>query len=1652
MGIVLSVYTKNAFCDFLLPAANNEEVFITLKKDIFSLKRDINLRFENVDNVWRMYETEEYAFQDKADCGYLILCNSVIYLEDENGNEISCIVSETENLFSVFKKYDVSKETEITIGSDKDNTICYQYLSVVSRQHAVLKRAERGLAIQDTSSNGTFVNTRRINGNKALRYGDCINIFGLKIVYLGDFIAISAVEEAEFFVSGRLENLTSSAEKIRNEKVIKKSAKKLFHRSPRNYVQTKDEPIEIESAPTKKQVSKRPLWMVIGPSFTMMIPMLMGSILAIISAKSSGGNASVFMYTGIITAGSSALIGAYWALSNIRYNKKESLKEEQLRIASYSEYLSERESLIKSKYEKYISNLNSIYPEAKIVAEYGSENAELWNRNRKHSDFLSPRLGLGELDFPVQINVPKERFSMVVDELAESAKEIKEKYKVMKSVPITIDLLKHRFLGVVGGEEKKGAFEVIRNISAQVATANCYTDVKIIYVYDGKTESDEWKYARWLPHVWSEDKKTRFVAENKSEASDVFFEVLQTLRMRAEANEEKRKEIPKPYYILVISNIEFLEGELITKYIYDCSEEYGLTTLILVENEDDLPNECESVLVNNGEFSGFYNLNKEEMQVISFDNISCEEMERLSRRILSIQVKEAEAGRDIPNSLTFFEMYGINSINELTVEENWRRNRTYENMKALVGAKAGGLPCYLDAHEKYHGPHGLVAGTTGSGKSETLQTYILSLAINFSPDDIGYFIIDYKGGGMAGLFEGLPHLIGAISNLSGNQVRRAMVSIKSENRRRQRIFSENNVNSINQYTKLYKSGEAKIPIPHMFIIVDEFAELKREEPEFMKELISVAQVGRSLGVHLILATQKPSGTVDDNIWSNSKFRLCLRVQDRQDSNDMLHKPDAAYITQAGRSYLQVGNDEIYELFQSGYSGAVYDESEDGLKTEVARMISVNGKASLIGNSLKRKQQERIKINWVMQLLKIIKESIDEMKKSGNTFSMDDNLIALFYANIKKSKIEYEYSENNIRKVKNIIRIINQLSNIEEIEVNDEFARKLLIFAERNSIKLPETKGKTQLNAVIEYLAKVAKKEGYGEQMKLWLPPLAGEIYLDDLFEKRSDDGFWKQHSGKWNLSVPVGMCDDPENQAQFPLVINFTDGGHLAICGTIASGKSTFIQTLLFGLIKLYSPDWVNLYIIDFSSNMLNAFSAAPHVGGIMTENDIANIDKFFFMMESIIEHRKKLFLGGNYANYVQANGVVIPAIIIALDGIGAFKEKTEGKYDDKLLRLLKEGISFGIYFVISAAGFSSAEISMKMSDNIKTAICLQMNDKFAYSDVLRKSRVDVMPESNVRGRGLALVGEKVLEYQTALALPAEDDFQRMSGIEAAMKKMSEISGVTKAKQIPTIPELPVWSEFEQLSEVIEMSAGKTQLPIGYCMRSAEIYGIDLRKNFIYLISGKNGSGKTNLQKAIIREAAKKNGRITVIEHMSTELKLSAKNAGAGYISNIAEQAEFFESLIEPFKQRNMKKRSLLEEGKDGNEIFREMQKEEPYFIFIDDIVSFIQSMENHENGIKDIRPFVENIAKKGKLHNVYFFIGINPGTIGKVSGTRMLEAFLESRKGIHLGGSAEGVSYFDFNHLSFSERGKAQKTGIAILPGASYEKTSHVVIPLVRG
>lgn len=1662
MSYKLTVYSSRAFRQYSLPAITDADYAIYLDHEIFPYAEEAVLKLENVNDKWRILVSENYTVINaitKEDYVRKNLENQDQVIVTFQGlGAVTIQVTETEQSFAAYSKYDLKQVTGITIGRSEENDISFSGSNFVERKtHAVLRKDDSYWFIENHGKNGIFVNGLGTKGTRQLEYGDNINVFGLNIVFLKDCIAVNDFLDTVNVGCPGLIKLTNFMTDQEPEAQNFVGGKTKFHRAPRQIYKIENDTIDIEAPPQPKQENKRPLAMTIGPSLTMAIPMLLGSGMAIVSSRISGNTGSAFMFTGIITAASSAILGTVWAITNLRFEKKRNKEEELHRFEAYGEYLIKCSNEIKEKYERNTENLKKMYPDAAMCCRYNADTTELWNRNTNHFDYLTYRLGIGDIPFQVKINIPKDRFTMVNDALSEKPQMIKDSFAILTDVPVCVDLMEHHLVGVVGGKEKQGSLEVLYNLVCQMAVSNSYTDVKFVFLYDEQdNENGAYDFAKWLPHVWSEDKKTRFVAGNKSEAGDVLYEVTKALRIRMEnAGSSYEKVIPRPYYILFASSPEMLEGELINSYIYGDAEACGLSTVMLVENYEELPNACDYIIENDAHYRGMYSVadSMEERTAIRFDHITARQLEWLARTLANIEVNEGEKSGDMPNSLTFFEMYGINRLEELQVADRWRKNRTYESMKALIGQKTGGADCYLDIHEKYHGPHGLVAGTTGSGKSETLQTYLLSLALNFSPDDVGFFLIDYKGGGMANLFDGLPHVIGQISNLSGNQVRRAMVSIKSENKRRQRIFNEHDVNNINLYTRLYKNKEASIPIPHMFIVIDEFAELKREEPEFMKELISVAQVGRSLGVHLILATQKPSGTVDDNIWSNSKFRLCLRVQDRQDSNDMLHRPDAAYITQAGRCYLQVGNDELFELFQSGYSGATYDADEGDVRTDIASMVDLSGKAAMVGNHLKKERKDKAKLKWISSLLSVAWDTIGKDKEAykelcRDEFALPKNVSKIFDG-LVTSGIDYPENEYN---AKRIVNLITTFANIDLVSENlSECAKAVIDFAEANRIKLPEMKEKTQLDAVVEYLAKVADENGYAKPLQLWLPVLKTEIYLSELEgTKIAFNGTnWGERPAQWNLQVPIGMYDDPVNQSQNPLVIDFARDGHHVLAGLAGSGKSTFVQSLVYALVNKYTPDELNIYALDYSAKMMDAMKTLPHVGGVIYEGEDDKLDKFFVMMEKIIAERKKLFQGGNFSQYIRANGMKLPAILITIDNFSNFRGKAVKDYDDKIMQLLKEGAGLGIFMFITCAGFGSLEVPNRIADNIRTTITLEMNDKFQYAEILRMTHLDVVPEVNIKGRGLARVGDDVLEYQTALSIPAEDDFVRMEKIREMSDIMRKAWKGKCAKTIPVIPEKPMWEEFSGNEDTKAMAETDRFLPVAYNSQNASVYGIDLSQIYCYLIAGKGRTGKTNFLKVVASAAAMRGGKVALIDFGSDLTGLS-EQLGVDIIDTDQKMFDFFRNLTPDFVARNKNKKAAKLDNCVDEDIYIRQLQFTAQFIIIADLADFVTHVYKPDKSIGNMSGGIEEFLDKGALHNVFWFACHNPENNTQVIGKKVYDLFIRDRKGIYFGGNVSSQRIFDFGNIPFAEQGKSLKPGIGLLPSTD-ESADRIIVPLYK-
>ena len=392
----------------------------------------------------------------------------------------------------------------------------------------------------------------------------------------------------------------------------------------------------------------------------------------------------------------------------------------------------------------------------------------------------------------------------------------------------------------------------------------------------------------------------------------------------------------------------------ISKFISK-AKELNITFVFMSDAKGNVPLGCDSFIFVDSATKGrvVSAENKEEVTDFEYETIDDATAKKMVEVLAPVYTEEISLEGALTKNISIFEMFNIFDATDIDLKSRWNSSKVYQSMAAPIGVTRSGL-VYLDLHDKAHGPHGLVAGTTGSGKSELLQTYILSISTLYHPYEVAFVIIDFKGGGMVNQFRNLPHLLGAITNIDGKEIDRSLKSIRAELQKRQRLFSEAGVNHIDKYIKKYKSGEVNIPIPHLVLIVDEFAELRAEQPDFMKELISASRIGRSLGVHLILATQKPHGQVDDQIWSNSRFKLCLKVQNQDDSNEVLKSPLAAEIKEPGRTYFQVGNNEIFELLQSAYSGAPAKTINTNAKEFTIRQINDSGRKVPIYTQKKRR--------------------------------------------------------------------------------------------------------------------------------------------------------------------------------------------------------------------------------------------------------------------------------------------------------------------------------------------------------------------------------------------------------------------------------------------------------------------------------------------------------------------------------------------------------------------------------------------------------------------------------------------------------------------------------------------------------------------------
>ncbi|MGH1525861.1 type VII secretion protein EssC [Leifsonia sp. L25] len=700
--------------------------------------------------------------------------------------------------------------------------------------------------------------------------------------------------------------------------------------------------LEVEEAEFTLQGPDKPGAKPKNRLLRMVVPLFFMIVASGVTTLVIGSNPAMMLGMGLAT-----LLTASFTVSQYVTERRESkataLKSEE----DYTRYLVRTVAGVSKAYDDERDVLRYQQPSPQeLAAMVERYDPRIYERQRFNKDFL--RVSLGLSDRPSALSVSSDVSEKDATAEAQQVSDLASGFRTQRDSPTPIGLA-GQTLGIVGPPAV--VTDYLQSVLFQTAFFHSYRDVNFISLLSREAYTQTWSAWRLLPHFTLQELNMRGLIYNDKLRDVVLNGFYQLLQKRKQALKDAGTQKPQfaPHYLFTISDDRHLAGHGINELLAEDMSELGVTVIWCSEDAKLLPETVTALIQAPHQVKGELVTDNSVYVATPFTPyVSPQDLEHSLRRLSNLNHVEVEKNA-IPEALSLLEQYEVKTVEELTIADRWARAEPNKSISSLIGWRGKSDHVHWDLHERAHGPHALVGGTTGSGKSEFLTTYLIGLAINFSPEDVGMLIIDWKGGGIANTLDRLPHFMGAITNLDGAGTARALASIKAELDKRQREFAIYGVNSINAYMTLYKQRhdpkpEMKYPtkpLPHLVLVSDEFAELKANVPEFLDELTSVARIGRSLGVHLILATQKPSGVVNDQIEANSTSKIALKMAGEQDSNELLKTTDAAHITNPGRGYLKVGQNEVYELFQSGYAGVPYDPDAQVTEKVDERIYKIN---------------------------------------------------------------------------------------------------------------------------------------------------------------------------------------------------------------------------------------------------------------------------------------------------------------------------------------------------------------------------------------------------------------------------------------------------------------------------------------------------------------------------------------------------------------------------------------------------------------------------------------------------------------------------------------------------------------------------------------
>jgi DNA segregation ATPase FtsK/SpoIIIE, S-DNA-T family len=770
----------------------------------------------------------------------------------------------------------------------------------LSRRHATLRIVHGEAAIRDEDSmNATSVAARRLSGGEwtPLAFGATVETGR----------TVFSVEPAAERAGGGADGTAPSGGIVP------------LNRPPRVAHPYDPPELRLEAPPREAEGLRIP----IGASF---VPLLLGIALWLVTDQ-------VIM---LMFATLSPLMAIWTYVEDRRGGRR--------RFAKLSDRYRERVAALgaeleQAQLEEIVARRRAAPDPGEVTRRVLAGEPSLWERRPSDADFLSLRLGLA--DQPTEVRVAAAEGGS--EELrAEGAAAIAAQ-AIVPSVPVIAHLAAVGVLGVAGPAD--GVAALGRWLVLQATALHSPRELVIAAALgaEGETEAG-WSWLKWLPHLQAAAATVDVppAAVGRVAGAELLTGLADLARLRRERLAERygdSAEVTVPRVLVLLDERAGLDRARVTRLLTE-GPAAGIHAIWLGRQAHDLPGECGLVaqldpvrarmIVTDPRVGGV-------VEGVTADGLSAEIADEAARALSGLRDTGAgAAGAELPRRVDLLDLVSAD-LAPGDIAERWRE--ADPDLAATIGSR-GDEP--LTVSLRRDGPHALIAGTTGAGKSELLQTLVASLALGHSPARLSFLLVDYKGGAAFKECRDLPHAVGMVTDLEGDLAHRVLISLDAELKRRERLLAAGEARDLEE---LERSDPETAPAS-LVIVIDEFATLVKEVPDFVEGVVDVAQRGRSLGVHLVLATQRPSGVVSESIRANTNLRIALRVASPHESEDVIGATDAGRIPRSlpGRAYARTGHDELAE-FQAAYVGGPSDDAVAESAPVVVRPFGLAAAAS-----------------------------------------------------------------------------------------------------------------------------------------------------------------------------------------------------------------------------------------------------------------------------------------------------------------------------------------------------------------------------------------------------------------------------------------------------------------------------------------------------------------------------------------------------------------------------------------------------------------------------------------------------------------------------------------------------------------------------------